>query len=344
MARSNRPTLRDVARAAGLSVTQVSRALNDHADVAPTTRERALRAARELGYTPNIAARRLKVPETHAHSIGLVLQPTTARLSDPFLGELLAWMVDEAGGHGFELLLSTPPGDEHPLAAYERSIQQKRVDGFVVLRTAADDERIAYLLEQSFPFVTFGRLPDQAGFPVVDEIDDSLQPAVDLLVELGHRHIACITEPTEHSKAIYRLRSFHRAMREHDLDVRVDDVVEAGFHVDSGYAAGCRLLDRDDPPTAVVALNDLLAMGVLRASDERGVRIPGDLSVVGFDDIDAAHLVTPALTTMHQPIEQAGRLLVRQVLTAIERGDGYDEQRLITPRLVVRASTGPPAP
>ncbi|MFW2335520.1 substrate-binding domain-containing protein, partial [Ilumatobacter sp.] len=258
-----------------------------------------------------------------------------------FLGELLAWMVDEASSRGFELQLTAPPADDDPTSAYERLIRQKRVDGFVVLRTALDDERVAYLVEHSFPFVTFGRIPGLTGFRTVDEIDESLEPAVDLLVDLGHRHIACIAEPRGHSKSTYRRRSFLRAMEELGLAVDSDDVIEAGFHEDSGYAAAKYLLDRDRPPTAVIALNDLLAIGVLRATAERGIKVPGDLSVVGFDDIDAARRVTPPLTTLCQPIEEVGRLLVRQVLAAID-GDGEtEEQVLITPTLIVRGSTGP---
>lgn len=344
MATRGRPTLRDVATAAGLSITQASRALNDHDDVAVATRERAVRAAQELGYAPNVAARRLKVPDTRAHSIGLVLPSNTARFSDPFLGELLSWMADEAASSGFELSLKTLPAEEDPIASYERSIQQGRVDAFILLRTSLDDERVAYLLDRKFPFATFGRIPEASGFPSVDEVDDSMQPAVDHLVELGHRHIACVAEPRGHSKAFYRLRSFRSAMRSHGLAVRRVDVVEAGFHERSGFSAAKQLLDRDDPPTAVVALNDLLALGVLSAGAERGIRIPGDLSVVGFDDIEAAALVSPPLTTLHQPIEEVGRLLVRQALAAVDGPASFTEQLLIRPQLIIRGSTGPAEP
>ncbi len=181
-----RPTLRDVALEAGLSVTQASRALNGHDDVATATRERAAKAAKAIGYVPNLEARRLKMPNTGAHTIGLVLSGQGRRFSDPFFAELLSWVADEAAGNGFEIQLSTPPTDEDPLAAYRRAIGQQRVDGFIVTRLEIDDRRVEYLLGENFPFVTYGRLlPDPGGFPVIDEADESLRPAVDLLVDLN---------------------------------------------------------------------------------------------------------------------------------------------------------------
>ncbi|MGH1492888.1 MAG: LacI family DNA-binding transcriptional regulator [Acidimicrobiales bacterium] len=339
--------MRDVALEAGLSVTQASRALNGHDDVAMATRERAAKAAETIGYVPNLEARRLKMPETRANSIGLVLSGQGRRFSDPFFAELLSWIVDEAASSGFEIQLSTPPSAQDPLVAYRRAIQQKRVDGFIVTRLEIDDVRVNYLKAENFPFVTYGRLlPDTGGYPAVDEGDESLGPAVDLLVDLGHRRIACIAEPGRHSKAAYRLRSFERALARRDIECRADQIVEAEFWEDSGHAGALSLLTQKRPPTAIVAFNDLLAMGALRAAAELGISVPDQLSVVGFDDIEAARLVNPALTTMKQPTETVGRLLVQRLLATVNAAP--DEQpeseahMLITPELVVRGSTAPP--
>ncbi len=339
LSENKRPTLRDVSIAAGLSVTQTSRALNGHADVAQATRDRALAAAKSLGYAPNLQARRLKMPEVRAHVIGIVLS-STIRFSDPFLGELLTVMVAEASQAGYELHLSIPPPDENPLASYERAIRQRRVDGFVLLRLMLDDERIGFLQGEGFPFVTYGRLPGSTGFPTVDEVDESVKPAVDLLVDLGHTRIGCLAEPLRQAKATSRLNSFLSAIRGRDLEVNDEFVIDAGFREDSGYTATKALLSLAERPTALVALNDLVAIGALRAAADLGLNVPEDVSIVGFDDIDAARRVTPSLTTLRQPTTEIGRLLIQELVMAIERDTTTYQDRLVEPRLIVRQSTG----
>ncbi len=334
-----RPTLKDVATAAGLSVTQTSRALNGHDDVAQATRDRALAAARSLGYSPNLQARRLKMADVRAQVIGIVLSPTI-RFSDPFLGELLTVMVDEASQAGYELHLSTPPPDENPIASYRRAIRQQRVDGFVLLRLMLDDERIDYLQSEGFPFVTYGRLPGKTGFPTVDEVDEAVKPAVDLLVDLGHTRIACLAEPLRQAKATSRLNSFIAAMNARGIDTPQRYIIDAGFREDSGYTAAKVLLSSPRRPTALIALNDLVAIGALRAAADLGLHVPEQLSVIGFDDIDAAQRVTPSLTTLRQPTTEIGRLLIQELVMAIERSATTFQDRLVEPRLVVRHSTG----
>lgn len=340
MTATQRPTLHDVARRAGLSVTQTSRALNGHDDVAVATRDHVLAVAADLGYAPNLAARRLKMPDTGSHSIGLVLATASQRFSDPFFGELLAAMVDEAATHGFELQLSTPLFDDDPTMAYRRAIQDKRVDGFILLRTQLDDARAAYLRNVGFPHVTYGRVDDASA--AVDESDDCLQAAVDHLVGLGHERIGCLSEPPGYAIGALRLESFRRAMQVHGLAPAPAHIVLGGFHEDSGFTAASTLLDLTDPPSAVVACNDLTAMGAIRAAAERGVAVPHELSVIGFDDIEAARFVSPPLTTMRNPAADTGRLLIRRLLSVIARRDDHADV-LVEPTLVVRESTAPPA-
>lgn len=348
MSIGRRPTLRDVAKLLGLSVTQTSRALNGHSDVAHATRERAREAARALGYTPNMEARRLKVPDTRSHSIGLVLA-SSQRFSDPFFGSLLATMVDEATSHGYELNLSAPLADEDPIESYRRATLAKRVDGFILLRTKRDDRRAHYLAERSVPFVTFGRV-DLAGpadrarpAPTVREAPDCLQPAVDHLVELGHRAIGCLIEPQSYSIGAGRHESFLHAMVAAGLKPRSDHVVPSGFRDDTAFEAAGRLLDRPDRPTAILASNDMLAIGAMRAAAERGIAVPEQLSIIGFDDIIAAGLSSPPLTTLRHAEGEVGRQLITQLITAIN-----DPEMLIDvplrPELVVRNTTAPPPP
>lgn len=337
-AADRRPTLRDVARESKLSVTQTSRALNGHADVSEATRRRALDTARRIGYSPNLEARRLKNPASKSYSIGLILDTASQRFTDPFFGELLAALVDEAAARGYELQLSAPLPQEDPVTSYERAIRANRVDGFVVLRTAVDDPRIDHLAASRVPFVTYGRTAHAGAHPSVNDSADCLRPAIDHLVALGHRHIACVAEPLTYTLAVDRHRSFVNALAANDLTASPDHVVVAGYREEAGFAAADRLLGSGDPPTAVVTFNDLLAIGAVNAAQARGFPVPSHLSVVGFDDIYAARHTSPPLTTMRHRATTIGRSLVQQLLRAIDE-PATVEAAFVTPELIVRGST-----
>lgn len=336
-----RPTLRDVAARAGLSVTQVSRALNDHDDVAEATKQRAREAAAELRYTPNLSARRLKDPATRSGTIGIILPSDSLRFSDPFFGDLLSAMVVEAGANGLQLSLSTPPADLGPTDPYDLAIRRKQVDGFVVLRSVDADPRIDFLLDASFPFVAFGRPLGSSGFPAVEMAVDCFAPAVQHLIDHGHQHIACLAEPSQFAIGSARLRAFLKAAADLGVHVGSDAVVEAGFHERSGFDAAAGLLGRAEPPTAIVAMNDLLALGALDAASAAGLTVPTDLTVVGFDDIQAARQVRPALTTLRQSADEVGSLLVQCLLPVIESGRLEHHEMHVNPQLIIRQSSGP---
>lgn len=335
-------TLKDVAQKAQLSVTQVSRALNGHDDVSASTRELARKVAAELNYTPNINARRLQDPKHRAGTIGIILANESLRFSDPFFGDLLSAMVLAAASHDLQLQLSTHFAETDPLTPYEDAIRGRRVDGFVLLRTLVDDTRVTFLQENGAPFVTFGQPENGRSHAIVDSVADSLAPVVRHLVELGHRRIACLAEPPQFAIANNRLSSFAQAVEQAPQRAHVTPrVVVAGFHEEDGLAATRELLSGPHPPTAIVALNDLLALGAMRAVHEEGLSVPEDLSVVGFDDISAASLVRPGLTTMRLSAAEVGQLLIDELHPLIEARRSSSRQRLVTPELVVRGSTGP---
>ncbi len=338
-----RVTLKDVAREAGLSVTQVSRALNGHYDVAEATRALAERVASELNYIPNTAARRLQDPGARTGSIGVFLPSDSIRFSDPFFGDLMSAMVLEASEHGFHLQLSTPPKDTPRLIApYDAAIRSNSVDGFVLLRTLIDDPRATFLLERDFPFVTFGRPRESSGLASVDTTRDAFAPAIRHLRELGHDRIACLAEPPQFAISARRLESFLAALASETELAGEPTVLVAGFREDDGHRATMELLmAQSERPTAIVALNDLLALGALRASEDLGLSVPGDLSIVGFDDVDAARLVSPSLTTMRQSAAEVGAALIEELRPLIDLRSAKHAERQITPSLVIRESTGP---
>jgi len=339
----SRPTLRDVAREAGMSVTQVSRALNGHTDVAAETRERVREVASTLRYTPNLEARRLQDPNTRTGVLGLILSHETLRFSDPFFGDLLTSVTREAGEHGLQVNLSTPPDGANKLEPYDLAIRRKQVDGFILVRVSVDDPRIDFLLDASFPFVSFGRPGDRAGFGAVEIADDCMQPAVDHLAELGHRRIVCLTEGEHFAIGAARTRSFLAAMERNGLAASPASLIEGGFHEETGREVTRRLLQEPERPTAIVAVNDLLALGALEAASSLGMRVPDDLSLVGFDDIRAARQIQPTLTTIRQSASEVGVALIDALKPALTAGKPVHAECHVTSTLMLRESSGPPA-
>ncbi len=338
---SSRPTLRDVAELAGLSVTQTSRALNGHSDVANDSRLRAEQAAQELGYVPNLAARRLKDPGSGTQTIGVTLTSTTQRFSDPFLGDLLSAMVDEVSCHGFEMHLFSPTADEEPVAALERSVRHKRADGYVLLRLESDDQRVSFLSDAHVPFVTLGRPQTKGSYRRVVGAEDSLDSAVSHLVDLGHQRVGAIALPPGYAISDRRLIHFTKALERHDLTADESLITMAdSFQEDGGRTAMEKLLGHRQPPTAVIGFNDQLAIGALAALSSRGLDVPGDISVIGFDDVSLARFITPTLTTLRQPVDRLGQLLIQQLLAAIDDPES-DHEVVVKPELMIRESTGP---
>ncbi len=331
-------TLKDVAKKAGMSVTTVSRALNGHDDVAIDTKAYVQATATELGYVPNLNARRLKMERTD--TIGFVLPNEDLRFSDPFFAELLSGIIDQIAQYGLELNVTTPTATQSAEEIYLKYIRSRRVDGFILVRTERDDPRIALLEKHNFPFVAFGRTSPTATHAYVDEVGAyGIRLAVDHLVELGHKRIACIAEPKTLAKSHQRVQGFIEGMIAHQLPVDHDLIIQGNFRQRSGRASARKLLDMANPPTAIVAVNDLLAIGAISAIKERNLIVGKDISVTGFDDIQLAEFVTPALTTLHQKPHKMGKLLCQSLVQIINGEAATPPQTVLQPTLVIREST-----
>ncbi len=324
-----------------MSVTQTSRALNDKWDVAEKTKARARTVAAELGYVPNLEARRLKAGSLRADAIGLVLPQSELHFSNAFFAELLSGLVAAATTKRFEVRLTVGIEPADNFKNYQQALVWRQVDGFVLVRTEVDDPRIRFLAEADFPFVVFGRGCDRPSFPFVADVDHIMRPIVEHLADLGHQRIACLIEPARFSMSHYRLRSFEAAAAACGITVDPALVVEAGFHEDSGYRAARELFRRNDRPTAIVAQNDLLALGVLGAARDARIRVPDELSVTGLDDIMAARYAMPGLTTLRGSPRNTGETLCLQLLDVVNGTSEVDPQVLLEGELVVRGSTGP---
>ena len=333
-------TIKDIAKKTGVSVTTVSRALNDFNDVSKETKELIKRTAAEMNYTPNAAAQRFQKKRTD--SIGLILPTFGPRFSDPFFSEFIAGIGNHAANFGFDLLVSTrAPGSEE-IKAYKQMIQSHRVDGLIIVRTRRHDERIALLKSADFPFVAFGRTEGEMDFPFVDE--DSvygMNLVAEYLHKMNHSRIACITPPSNLMFSKYRVEGLSSKLKSIGVPL-LDDLIRIGDLTErSGYEKASELLALSNPPTAIVACNDLMAFGVISAAQDRNLLIGKDLSITGFDDIPMAAYSHPTLTTVHQPIYQIGAKVCELLINKIKNLPIQDDHVLLRPELMIRASSGP---
>lgn len=335
-------TLKDIAQEVGVSVTTVSRALAGYSDVAEETRLRVVATAQRLGYRPNAAARRLQKQRTD--TLGFIFPTAAPRFSDPFFTELLAGIGNEAAAHEYDLLLSThAPGSERELGAYERAARGGWVDGLIVARTREDDARIKLLCRESFPFVAFGRTDCDCEFPYVDEDSEAgMRLLVEHFLSLGHERIAFIAPPLGLMFGRYRRQGFDAALADAGIAVPPAWIVTGDMTQQGGATAVDSLLALTPSPTAVICGNDLMAIGAMKRMQQHGLRVGADVAVGGFDDIPLAAYVTPALTTVRQPIHEIGRQVCAMLIDIVNGRSPENPHVLLTPELIVRDSGGRP--
>lgn len=339
------PTVADVADTAGVSRQTVSNVVNAPHRVRPETRTRVEEAIAALGYQPNRAARALRVAASRL--IGYRIEPVhdecTANIHDRFL-HALADAGREADHH---LLLFTADDAEDELAACARLFRTGGVDGFVIYSIDRGDRRPSALLRLGAPFAAFGRSDYDADHPWVDVNNAAgTAAAVEHLVARGHRRIAFLGWPEGSAVGDRRAEGWRGALDKHGLladshalDVRSEDSAGAGA------ALTAYLLDRDRPPTALVAASDTLAIGAVQTVRARGLVVGRDLAVVGFDDTPTARVLD--LSSVRQPLEAVGRAIMRALLDRLPGAPSTTDQkeptgRLLDPTLVVRASSAAP--
>jgi DNA-binding LacI/PurR family transcriptional regulator len=335
-----RATSADVARLAGVSRTTVSFVLNDrpNANIGEETRRRVHAAALELGYHVHGAARALAGGASQ--TIGLVLrQHQDQAAADALLADTLWGIGHEVHQRGYRVLVEPLPPEG---GSYAGLVLSQRVDGLIVSGPRSDDTELADLIAEDFPLIIQGDLPGSDVATVDVDNRAGAAAAVRHLVSLGHRRIACITNaPRAYTAAEERLAGYHDALAAAELPADADLVVEGGFDATSGFAAMQTLLARGVSFTAAFIASDVVAFGALRALREARLRVPEDVSVVGFDDIPLARHFDPPLTTIHLPAralgEAAGRALLERLAGKLDKG-----RMLLETELVVRASTAPP--
>ncbi len=341
MARKKRVTSEDVARLAGVSRTTVSLVLNNspHVRISAETRRRVLEAARQLNYYPNAAARSLV--SQRAMTLGLILSQTPEQVfADPFLPQVLLGVNSVAQRAGYRILLETITTPDNR-DTYITLAREKRIDGFILSGPRSDDQALRELHADGFPIVLLGQLRDTT-IPFVD-VDNIAAAfiAVHHLVNLGHRRIGLITNgPTHYTASQDRLEGYRRALEKAHIPYDPQLVMFGNFREESGREAMERLLDLDPPPTAVFAASDAIALGAMVAIRRRGLRIPEDIALVGFDDIPLAAYVDPPLTTVRLPAFELGREAAQLLVDIVEGRPRTSLHVTLNTTLVVRESCG----
>lgn len=329
----------DVARLAGVSRATVSYVLNNVPDfhVTEETRQRVLEAARQLNYHPNAAARSLVQQQTH--TLGFILCQSHERLSkDAFLPAFAMGISSVASDAGYKLLLEAVEDVTRP-DAYMRLVHESHIDGIILSGPRSDDQQLPQLSASNFPVVLIGRLPGtDLAYVDVDNVG-AAQKAVEHLISLDHKRIACITSsPLEYTASADRLQGYRQALQSHGLPFE-QEVVRIGDHWETGFEAMRSLLSFSKPPSAVFVASDVVALGALRAVKAAGLQVPQDLAIVGFDDIPLAEHVSPPLTTVRVPAQELGSTAARMLLEIIQTSKRPPPMLLKT-ELIVRESCG----
>lgn len=306
------------------------------------TRQRVLEAARVLDYHPDATARRMVSGRTRV--VGFVLPQTPDEaFADRFLPQVLNGLTQATMEKGYHLLLEPRPPSPDGRDGYLRLIQERQVDGIVLSGPRSSDPGLHQLHARGTPIVLMGKLPD-SGIASVD-VDNvgGAEMAVQHLLGLGHRQIGMITNaPVDYTGSADRLAGYRRALQEASIEFDERLIRTGNFTPQSGFAAMRSLLEIASPPSAVFAGSDTVALGAYQAIRERGLRIPEDVSVIGFDDVPSAEAIEPPLTTVRLPAYAIGWAAVELVIQLIENPSEVTETRIeLETELVVRRSTGP---
>jgi LacI family transcriptional regulator len=326
-------TIKDVARVAGVSVASVSRALNGHESVTEATRQRILAAAGELRYVPHAAARSLITRRTD--TVGVLLPD----LHGEFFSELIRGIDAAARASARHLLISSSHGSEAEAAQALRMLQG-RVDGLLVMSPHADSGVLAANLPATLPTVLLNTRVASGSYPAFSvDNDGGAAEMMQHLFASGRRRIAFISGPDNNFDANERLRGYRAAIA--DRKGASEYVLRGDFSEASGYRAGLEICAGTDRPDAIFAANDMMALGCLFALTEKGVAVPDDIALAGFDDIPIARFVTPPLTTVRVRIADLGRRAFERLAELIADGDdGEKTTERLDCELIVRQSSG----
>jgi LacI family transcriptional regulator len=333
--------LRDVARQAGVHPATASRALNPETRllVSEDTANRVLAAAAELGYRPNAVARSLRT--RRSHTVGVLIPD----LNNPLFPPIVRGLEDRLDADGYVALIGNTDGDDARERKVFEQMRARHVDGYVLATAHLRNPLLAEAVRAGVPVVLMNRIAEDFSLPAVTvDNERGVQLEISHLTSLGHRGIACIAGPQDVSTGLARYRGFQSGMTAAGLDVPPGRVAFArAFSIDEGYRCAQQILAAGDGWTAIAAGNDMLAVGAYRALDEAGLSCPGDVSVVGFNDMPFIDMLRPPLTTIAFPHYQVGTEAAQLLLERLNGATGPVKVLYLAPELIVRGSTARPS-
>jgi LacI family transcriptional regulator len=333
-------TIKDIARRAGVSTATVSNVINGTRYVSPELHDRVTSAVVELDYRPNAVAKSLRKKRTS--TIGLIVPDN----SNPFFAEVAKGVEDAGYESGVSVILCNSDGSFDRECRYLQVLADKQVDGVIFIATTPQVDHLAGIVGADLPVVVFYRESAGARFDslVVDNLGGGYL-ATRHLIELGHRHIACVSPASVNSPSALRVSGYRQAMKEAGLEIEDTLLFRGDNRFASGREGANWLIESGRPFTAVFAGNDVMAIGAIREFQHRGLCVPNDVSVVGFDGIALGQFMTPALTTIVQPRYDAGRRAFALLIQRIQREyEGESRHELLETDLEIRESTAPFVP
>lgn len=331
-------TIKDIARKAGVSYATVSRALNNRPEVNEKTRREIQKLAEEMGYKPNALARSLVTRESK--TLGLIIPDIT----NPFFPEVARGAEEAAAQAGYSIFLCNTNWEEEKERKYLALLEEKRVDGIILASVINDEQQMMeYLADSTVPLIMINRVLKNVHthYVVIDNVRGA-GLVMEHLIENGHRDIAFVGGLSHVEATRERLQGYKMMLGAYELPVKPELIRLGSFRRESGYSNALELLKLSPRPTAIFAANDILALGVLQAAADLNLRVPGDLAVVGFDDIPFASYAEVSLTTVAQPKYAMGEMAAKILIEEIKEGPSREKKKIILqPELVVRRSSMP---
>ncbi|WP_042454450.1 LacI family DNA-binding transcriptional regulator [Neobacillus dielmonensis] len=329
-------TIKDIAKIANVSHTTVSRALNDSPLIKPGTKKKILEIATQLNYTPNYNAKSLVMQRSY--TIGLFLTSITQGTSSSFFVETVKG-VNQIINQNYNLFVRGID-DIHDYSM----IHNKRFDGIILMsQSEVDDDFIAYLKEKDIPCVVLNRdIADPSIINILSNDREGSTQVVKHLLQNGHRDIGLIEGIKGFKSTMERREGYLKALIDYNVPIKNEYIIQGNYDMESGYNAMEKLLALDNPPTAVFCSNDDMAIGAINAAFAHGVRVPEDISIVGFDDIEFARYTNPSLTTVKRPIEKISALGAKKILEMMNTEDDHAGEKIfVETELVIRQSVTP---
>jgi len=330
-------TIADIAKKANVSKMTVSRVLSGKGQVAQKTAERIRRIADKMEYHPNLIARSLASKQTKI--LGVIIPKIEHMFLDNYIAQILSGLTDVALHNDYKIILCPVDISQKSDTAYLSISRTKMLDGMILVKTKMNDPNLKKLVEVDFPFVLVNYKSSSEKIHYIDSHNiKGAEIAVEYLYNTGHRNIAFVAGSMDETNARDRMKGFKTAANKYNLNCPEDWIIYGDFSKEKAYKESEKLFTGNTNPTAIFCSDDYMAIGVMERIKSKNLRIPEDVAVIGFDDIEIAAYVKPALTTVRQPIYQLGKSAAVMLLDIINKKENIDNHRILDVELIKRES------